>query len=396
MYYYLVSALKRRLISEFKDSFSQHPVYDKAAPYIQNRFSFDERPQFAMVVKGSSGNQVVLAADNLIGTVVSHVMLGFVDKPCYPIEWVRDDTALLKQNGNVMPTIAGIYYLEVLTVPTNVSEVGTFALDPLLTVVNEQVLTFHSGIEHEGQLQNAPAPGTVRLYENMRYMLVEGLDYQVDATGKITFLIRFSQGSSVSADYRYATPSVGPIDFQWNTADFKTLPGVVLAFGKRAKVGDKVAIMVTPDLQDTALAYGGKFEVSFDVDVITRDTTQTEEMADLAVMYLLEKKARLEYEGIELLEISIGGEAEESADENADLNYYNASLSIRLRADWEIHIPLPLTIARVTTDPKGDSAQNFDRRTSYTSLISGNTGNRLYFATNPILPGRNNSYERIG
>jgi hypothetical protein len=197
----------------------------------------------------------------------------------------------------------------------------------------------------------------------------------------------------VTADYRYAAPSLGPVQFQWNTSDTTTIPGVVLAFGKRASVGNKVAVVVYQDQVDTANAFGGKFEASFDLDVIVaNDSTQMEEIVDLSIMYLWgQKKSNLELEGIEIIDISIGGEAEDTYDETADTYYYSASISLQLRADWEIHVPLPLTISRVTpTTPQIDKSNDPTKTT-----IVGEGPTSLYFATVPVLAGRNNNFERI-
>lgn len=383
MYYYLVSSLKRRLLLELKDSFSFHPVYRKIVPFIQNRYAFDERPQFGIVVKGSSANKVQFSPDNYVGTIESRVMLAYVGQPTYPLEWVREDLELVKNRG--LPTPPGVYYLEILSAPTNPNEAGYFAIDPLLTVTDESVLRFQTGIEREAQLQQLPVQQTLRLYLNQRFPLNEGADYTVDyATGAINLLVPFNANDRLTADYRYAATSVGPLPFFWNTADFKTLPGIVMAFGKRAEVGQKVAIVIYQDRTDTAQAFGGKFEANFDLDVIARDTTQMEEIADLAVMYLWgQKKAILEREGIEIVDVSIGGEAEEPADETGDEYFYTASLSIQLRADWEIHVPLPLTISRATPTTKtGDSGLQVVQ-------------NELFYLTHPIVVGRNNDYERI-
>lgn len=386
MYYYLTSAIKRRAILELRDSFSRHPIYSKVVPFIQNKFSFTERPQMGIVVKGSSGNKVSLSGDNFVGNVQSFVMLGYVGAPTYPIEWVREDLNAIFANGGQMPSAPGIYYIEILSVPENPQTPGTYVVDPLLTVTGEPLLRFQSGIEREAQLENPPTKGTVRLWVNNRMMLTEGVEYTINyKNGAVTFLSRFSPNETVTADYRFPIESQGPFEFQWNTADFKTIPGVVLAFGKRASVGDKVAIKVTPDREDTALAYGGKFEVSLDMDILTQDTTATEEMADLAVMYLWgEKKPVLEFEGIEIVDISIGGEAEEVYDETADLNYYTASLSMQFRADWEIHVPLPLTISKAT-NTKADGSDGI--------VYAGPS--TLLFSTFPTIVGRNNDFERI-
>ncbi len=392
MFYYLTQAVKRRLILELKDSFSRHPYYEKIVPFIQNHDAFDERPQFGIVVKNASANKVSLSADNFIGTVESHVMLAYVKHPVYPLEWVREDLNCVRENGDKMPTPPGVYYLEILKVPENAQDQGFFCLDPLLTQTDEPVLHFLSGIEREAQLQQLPVKGTVRLWQNRNYLLVENTDYQVNYTnGAITFLTTFSGNSYVTADYRYAAPTIGPVPYVWNTADFKTLHGIVLAFGKRGKVGDKVAIVVYPDRVEAANAYGGRFDVTFELDVIAQDTNQMEEMADLVTMFLWgEKRPILSIEGIEITNVSMGGESTEPYDETGDLNYYIASLTVEIQTDWEIHLPLPLTISRIA--PKGGLSAVL----AGLSPIQPGPNNSMFFQTVPIIAGRNNAYERIG
>lgn len=371
-------SLKRRLILELKDSFGRHPVYRKITPFIQNRFSFKERPQFGIVVKGSSANKVALAADNYVGIIQSHVMLAYVGQPAYPLEWIREDLKTVQKFGG-MPTAPGVYYVEIVKAPTDSGEQGAFMVDPLLTVTEEPVLMFQTGIEREAQLQQVPIRETLRLYENRNFLLQEDVDYSVNySTGAITLLTSFGPGSTLSADYRYPGTTLGPLPFYWNTPDNTTLPGVVLAFGKRAEDGQKVAVVVYQDRVDAAKAFGGKFEVSFDLDVIARDTVQMEEIADLTMMYLwAHKKERLEFEGIEIMDVSMGGEAEEIADETGEEFFYQASLSVQLRADWEAHVPLPLTISKLSPGVKAVASD-------------------IFFETHPILEGRNDSYERIG
>lgn len=383
MYYNLTGALKRRLILELRDSFGRHPVYRKITPFIQNRFSFTERPQFGIVIQGSSTNKVQWAPDNFVGTIESHVMLAYVGQPTFPLEWVREDLRVVTAQG--LPTLPGVYFLEVLSAPTHPEEEGFFVIDPLLTSSDEPVLIFQSGVEREAQLQQAPVAGTLRLWENRRLLLKEGVDYTVDLrTGAVQLISRFSPGATLTADYRYAAPSIGPVPFRWNHADYTTLPGIVMAFGKRAEAANKVALVVYPHKVDTARAFGGKFEANFDIQVIARDTTQMEEVADLVIMYLWgEKKSDLEFEGIEILDVSMGGEAEEVADETGQNFFYQASMSISLRADWEMVVPLPLTISRASqTRPDGTSAVQ-------------PVMDQLFFQTHPIIAGRNNDYERI-
>ncbi len=382
MYYYLLNSLKRRVILELKDSFVRHPVYNKIVDYIENKFTFDQRPQYGIVVKGSSANKVSLSGDNFVGAVQSHVMLAYIGTPAYPLEWVREDLQRVRESHGQFPTPPGVYYMEILHVPTNASEYGFYAIDPLLTVTDEAVLQFSTGYEREAQLQNIPVKHTVRLWLNHREQLNEGRDFTVDyASGGITLLKNFSPNATLNGDYRYAIATIGPVQFQWNQADFKTLPGVVLAFGKRACVGDKVAVVVYPDRVEAANAYGGKFEMTFELEVISQDPIQMEEITDFAIMSLWGiKKPQLELEGLEIIDISLGGEVEEQYDETADLMYYNATISLQMRADWEIHIPLPLTIQRIVPSiPRPSQLPSSD----------------LFFATVPTLVNRNSDFEKL-
>lgn len=383
MYFYLVGALKRRLILELQNSFASHPVYRKITPYIQNRFSFAERPEFGIVVKGSSASKVQLDSSNFMGTIESRVMLAQVPDSektghnVFPLEWVREDLVCVQQRGG-MPTPSGVYYMEILSAPENAGESGSFIIDPLLTVTDEPVAKFGSGMETRGQLQAEPLVGTLRLYENRQFLLTEGSDYESLAGGEIRFLRPFSPSSYITADYRHPEESIGPVPFQWNTSNTTTLPGVVLAFGKRAEAGQKVAVVVYSDRVSAAQAFGGKTELSFDLDVVARDTTQSEEIADLVYMYLwAHKKPILEMEGIEILDVSIGGESEDAIDETGQNFQYTVSVSVQMRADWEVHVPLPLTIVRL--EPNLSAAAT-----------------TAYFDTVPVLPGRNADFERIG
>lgn len=378
MYYYLIGALKRRLILELQDSFSRHPIYRKIVPFIQNRFSFTERPQFGIVVQGSSASKVQLDASNFLGTVQSHVMLARVaGEPVFPLEWVREDLACLRHHENVMPTEPGVYYMEILTAPTNASEEGSFIIDPLKTVSNEPVIRFQTGFETTAQLQNVPLDRTLRLYENRTFLLHAGVDYELGDRGDLTFLHPFGSNSYITGDYRYPTDSIGPLPFRWNTADVTTLPGVVMAFGKRAEAGQKTAVVVYQSRVDAAQAYGGKHEVSFDLEVIARDTTQIEEITDLVSMYLWgEKRPILSWEGIEITDVSMGGESEEPIDETGQLFQYTTTMTVQMQADWEIHVPLALTISSVEPETQPVTPS-------------------VFYDTFPVVAGRNPDFERI-
>lgn len=359
MYLNLTGPMKSRLIQELRDSFAQHPRYKDLAGFIQVKSAFKERPQRGIIVRGVSGSKVQLSAQNFIGTVLSHTMLASVGRRGRMLEWVREDHQAIRSNQGVMPTTSGVYYIECLTVPEDEGSYGTFIIDPLLTVSREVLLRFETGVETTASLKHVPVQGMLRIFMD-RYMLEEGVDFTVDYnTGVVTLLVSFSRGSVLSADYRYPGESIGPIRWQENSADYSTLPGVVMAFGRRASVGDIQAIVVTPDRVETAEAYGGKLDLSFDLEVLSRDTKTQEELVDLVFEYLwVEKRAYLSAEGIEITDVSLSGEGEEVIDETAQNSYYTGSVGVSISTDWEVHVPLPFTLSQVNVQTKEDPLQD--------------------------------------
>jgi hypothetical protein len=346
VYYYLTSSLKRRVIMELQDSFKDHPIYSKIVPFIQDKYAFPERPQFGIIVKIGSVSKVQLAGDNYIGTIESHLLLAAKKNGVHPIEWVREDSNAWHKSAQ--PSLPGSYRIRVTRAPEDHGSYGQFELHPKLFVSDELLLEFVSGAETEAYLSRTPIVNNLSVWENGHFLLTEGVDYTVDwPTGKISLLYQGIPGARLTADY-FVDGQKTQHTFQWNTADFTTIPGAILAFGKRGKAGDEVAVVVYPDRVDAAKAYGGKFEANFDLEVIAMDPIQREEIADLVVMALWgEKKPALEYEGLNITDVSMSGESEDIYDEAGDQFYYSASISLTIQGDWEIHVPLALTINRV-------------------------------------------------
>ena len=82
------------------------------------------------------------------------------------------------------------------------------------------------------------------------------------------------------------------------------------------------------------------------------------EIADLTTMFLWAiLRPNLIDEGIDVMEISMGGESEEVYDENADDYFYNSSISMTVQTDWFTFVPIIpriLTIAQTVAGlPQG-------------------------------------------
>jgi hypothetical protein len=400
VYFQLTSALNRRFIQELRNYWKFHPKYRDIVNNIQGKFSFDERPAHGIVIKVSGGNRVDLSADNYVGTVNSYVNLsGVGNYPGTAIEWVREDAVAIGQNGGVFPSPPGTYYIEL----TGDEE---FYIDQLLDVYREP-LTMSDTLD--GQLQSPPLAGSLRLYElPAGTLLSPGNHYTVETddegtpTGGITLANPLLGGRTLSADYRTAGATTGPHVLFPNRGNNTAIPGCVLAFGNRNGRGDRLAVVVTPIRTPTALEYGGKWSLNFDFDVMSRDIDHQREIADLTIMYIWGLlRSRLSTEGIEITDVSMGGEAEEPYDETGDDYLYTSSFSLTAETEWSIHEPLnvylrqaiPLTVEaaeaiaslpddELTSDHAATNIQPTDDMT-------------LLSIRDPYFSGRNRSFEVI-
>ena len=354
MFANLTEAVKRRFIQELRDFWSFDPRYrDSLVNNIQGKYAFPERPQMGIVLKGSSATPMQLSADNFQATVVSYCHLARIfNHPGLSIEWVREDSLAIQKNNGVFPSKRGVYYIEVRQESIELQGFQTTALvfyvDPLLDVVDEAPIkvgnfryTLRNGSFHPGSLRVYLMPGNVPLTENV--------DYTADPeTGAITMARAYGPTDFLSVDYRYAGPSLGPFPVPQDGSNNEAIPGVVLAFGRRAQAGDIMAVIVGDQREDSALEYGGRWEISLDADVIARDPIAQAEITDRTIMFIFANlRGNLSAEGIEITQVSMGGEAEEVYDETGDDYYYTASISVTVLTDWSLHVPLDQALLRL-------------------------------------------------
>ena len=340
MYYQLTSALKRRMILELRRYWASHPKFPDIVDNIQGKYSFKERPQHGIIVKTGSASKVNLSADNFQGTIWSHCTLTLIDNYAgTAIEWVREDPYAIKKHGR-FPTKAGVYYIEL-------TEDHEFYVDPLLDIYRERLSRLS---DTEFQLENAPLNGTLRIYEMpSNQVLYETTNYTFDTTTNIVTLTKpLPDQLSLSADYRYPSASLGPFKIKPNFANRTAIEGCILAFGRRCKKGDRMAVVVSPYREPVALEYGGRWELSLDFDIIARDVYAQQEISDSTVMYLWAvARSYLAREGINVTDVSLGGESEEAYDQTGDDYYYMSNFSMSVETDWAVYVPLTARIRRV-------------------------------------------------
>lgn len=408
MFANLSESIKRRFILELRDFWSTRPQYkDSLVPNIQGKYSFDERPQQAIILKGSGASANSLSADHFIGTVSSYCHLTKVrGKNGTSIEWIKEDSVAIQNNNGVFPSPPGIYYIEVLEeVVTYRSEQRTslvFYVDPLLEIVDERPVvlgptTFEvgAGTFHKGSLRIYEMPGNIMLYE--------GVNYTADPeTGVIELNAALPNKTYLSVDYRYAGTSLGPYTLEEMGSNNKAIPGVVLAFGRGGFNGDIMAVVVTSKREDSAHEFGGKWELSLDFDIMARDPYTQAEIADKSMMFMYTKlRDYLSFEGIEITDVSGGGEAEEAYDENADDYFYTASISVSVMTDWFMYVPLTRYIGRVL--PNTEASEKAVAGLSDDQLAETGSPSSLTLSQNlnlldlqdPWFGDRNKAYEMI-
>jgi hypothetical protein len=350
VYFQLTSAVKRRLIEELQRFWATHPKYrEDLVPNIQGKFSFKERPQHAIIVKTQGGTRVDLAADNYLGIVESYCLLTRVkDKPGISCEWVREDSLAIQANNGRFPTPPGIYYVDIVDLPSTSSEQPSqrgFYVDPLLRFNGEPVGRRSPTVAF---LPATPLEGSLRLFEHPSgWRLSEGVDYTLDRgpdgalTGDIILAQPLTAGRYLTADYLLTAPTTGPHPITEMHANHTAIPGVVIAFGRRVETGDQFAVMVHDIRQPAYLEHAGRWDINLECDVMSRDVDSQQEILDNTVVYLWSVlRSRLSSSGIEITDVQMGGESEEIYDDNGDDYFYNATFSLVVQTEWSVHTPL--------------------------------------------------------
>lgn len=226
-------------------------------------------------------------------------------------------------------------------------------------------------------------------------------DYTFDAqTGEIFITHTVSPGTVLEADYNYPSASKGPFAIHSDSSNNTAIPGVVLAFGKQLRDEDKQAVVVHSSRVQCASEYGGRWEITIDMDIITRDPMAREEISDLLLMYFFAvRKESLTDEGLEILDVSFGGEVEETYDDTANDYYFNASISLTFQTDWSIHVPKPLTIERIVPSSFRERATaSAQDRAPSSDLMRPVTPEDLNLKTmgKMHIRGKNSNFESIG
>jgi hypothetical protein len=337
MFAHLTLAVRDRIIRELRGYWADHPRYEGFSNNIQGKYSFDERPQFGMVVRTNGASNVVLSPDNFIGTIEGYVYLANTPekRTSRSIEWAKEDA--------YVPPEKGVYKVKVFNAP-DIPIVG----QQYDVYVHKHERKFESSpffsAPNEITLFDTPMDNSLRLIEYPSNRILTSSEYTLN--GQIVTLAEpVPRGLSISARYTIDIGQRGPYRVFPSEARRDIIGGVVLAFGTRMADKDEQFIVVSEDREEVSQEYGGRWEVSVDLEIIARDVHSQADIADKTVLWIWSTlRPHLTNLGIDIQDVSLGGEAEEVYDENGDDYFYTASISFTVQTNWFVHFPLVVPI----------------------------------------------------
>ena len=345
MFAHLTLAVRDRVIHELREFWSDDPRYVGLSNNIQGKYSFEERPQFGMVIRTGGASNVVLSPDNFIGTVQSTVSLARLKefKPFGSIEWAKEDA--------LSAPAPGVYVVKVFDDPQ--ANVAGHLFDVYVHRYERRYdrnLIFIS--DTEIQLLDPPIEGSLRLIEAPSMRRLSSSEYELDLeTGLITLTEAVPRGLSLSARYTVDSGQQGPFKVKPASAYNNLISGAILSFGRKLKDGDQQVVLVSETPEIVSEEYGGRWDVSVDIELIARDAHSQADICDRTVVWIWShlRKALTDM-GIDISDVNLGGEAEEVYDENGDDYFYTGSISFTAQTNWFVHSPIVIPIYYASTE----------------------------------------------
>ena len=336
MFHHLTMAVRDRMIKELKEYWQDHPRYENLSKNIQGKYAFDERPQFGMVVKTSGASNVVLSPDNFIGHIRGFTTLAKVrGKKSVSIEWVKEDMNTKAETG--------IYHIQVQK-DKMVEDPNAFLFVIQRYVERKEPNPLFTGLDTI-ELDYEPYSDSLRIRESPSGRVLDLSEYVVNGT-TITLTEEVQRGLSLSIEYTSKDEFLeGPFSICPDHVYRNIIPGIMIAVGRWIEAGDEQIIIVTENQEIIAREHGGRWDISVDVDLVARDVHSQADISDRTVVWLWATlRPKLANMGLEMSDVSLGGEGEEIYDENGDDYFYTASISLSIQADWFIHFPVIIPI----------------------------------------------------
>jgi len=342
MFYVLTNSIKKRLVILIQDILKQHPIFDKVKVYT--KFPQEERPKFAIIVRSVAGSSMKMDLNNLVGIDRGYSTLanlkGIVGGS---IEWVRDDY------DNIEDMSAPGFYIVKVTEHQQDTNEFKFVIDPYLRVDDEELKIEFLENTEGGYLKNVPINQNSEIVfsQSHSFEFKPKLDYTIDyQTGKILFKESVKNFEPIVVDYQVLGKRMGPFSTEYYKLNNVAVPGVVLAFGDRLRVGDEQVVVVDKEQRPIAKVFGGRWLLDVDILVVAQDPDQQERIADFVVSRIWLEQEALANEGIAIHDFSLTGEAEEP---EIDEEYnFTAGIAFSIETDWEMFIPLITEVRKIS------------------------------------------------
>jgi hypothetical protein len=345
MLFCITNAIKKKLCLIFQDILSKHPVFEKVQVYT--KFPETERPKNAIVIRAASANSQKLAINNFITTDHSFCTLANLKGiEGNSIEWVKDD---VKNIDKLSPP--GFYIVKIISHEENTNKFQ-FKIDQYL-ICDDEILDLQFIKNTVGAvLKNAPInPKSEIIHsQNNDFDFKPNIDYTIDySTGEILFKSDVHQYAPITVDYQILGAEQGPFTTEYYYLDNKSIPGVILAFGERLKVGDEQVVFLDMSKTASANVFGGRWQLGMSVQVISQSPDQQERLADYIISaFWADYQMRLTDEGISILDFAISAESENLEHEITDEYSFTADINFTTEVDWELHYPIIKTLRRIS------------------------------------------------
>ncbi len=356
MYFSVSNSLKKRLVLMFQDILADHPIFEKAKVYT--KFPQEERPKYAIIVRAAAGTTQKLSLDNFIAIHRGFCTLANLKGiQGNSIEWVKDD------QENLDKMSASGFYVVKITSHDPTSNDFQFTVDPYL-IVEDEILEIQTLRGKEGAiLKNLPVnPNSEIVYsESHQFELKRDIDYTIDyPSGEIIFSQPINNiYTPIAVDYQVLSSQQGPYTTEYYHADNTAIPGVVLAFGDRLKVGDEQVVVVSKQDEPVAQVFGGRWILDFDVIGLAQDPDQQERLVDYVVTSLWARyQEQLTNEGIVIRDFSLSGENEDLEIEVPEEYNFTGGISFSMETDWEVFVPLISKLRRINYGYGEESFKN--------------------------------------
>lgn len=221
MFQNLLHAVKQRILNEAEAAFLDHPAFSSKVK-VFNKFPYEERVQFGIILRNSAASQIRLGADNFMSDLFSHLKLTRQDNyPAIAIEWVRED------EGYITQYITG----------EDVSN--------QLGATQRQFMTDSQICAGPGETHFADSPGQVEVFVNGSQIIPESVD---GINNKVLLYNAPGNNSVVTINYhirRIALPGLYIVDF---TEDTQYTVSIILTINKEVVIAKTTGVESTASL----------------------------------------------------------------------------------------------------------------------------------------------------